>query len=154
MNLGLGNVFEVKWCQRRSTKCDFSTYFTSVRRPASPGVTWWVWEWWMWDDLSKISIALHKSGVPPRPRLNWTLGCLEILEQKRELVRALITVVTSFHIVCFTCAMLLTSLHLPFSLLLRQNHHFSFDSHQYLCRLNVILMLWSLTCLCTSRHQR
>ena len=53
----------------------------------------------MWDDLSKISIALHKSGVPPRPRLNWTLGCLEILEQKRELVRALITVVTSFHIV-------------------------------------------------------
>ena len=104
---------------------------------ASPGVTWWVWEWWMWDDLSKISIALHKSGVPPRPRLNWTLGCLEILEQKRELVRALITVVTSFHIVCLTCAMLLTSLHLPFSLLLRQNHHFSFDSHQHLCYVDI-----------------
>ena len=47
----------------------------------------------MWDDLSKISIALHKSGVPPRPRLNWTLACLEILEQKRG---TLITVVTPF----------------------------------------------------------
>ena len=95
----------------------------------------------MWDDLSKISIALHKSGVPPRPRLNWTLGCLEILEQKRELVRALITVVTSFHIVCLTCAMLLTSLHLPFSLLLQENHHFSFDSHQYLCRIDLEKMI-------------
>ena len=95
----------------------------------------------MWDDLSKISIALHKSGVPPRPRLNWTLGCLEILEQKRELVRALITVVTSFHIVSLTCAMMLTSMHLPFSLLLQENHYSSFDSHQYLCRINVEMMI-------------
>ena len=87
----------------------------------------------MWDDLSKISIALHKSGVPPRPRLNWTLGCLEILEQKRG---TLITVVTPFHIVRqLTCAKLLTGLELPFLLLrmektqLRELHLRRVDIH-------------------------
>ena len=73
----------VKWCEQPSRNAS-SPHFSLLSPPSFPSVTWWVWEWWMWDDLSKISIALHKSGVPPRPRLNWTLGCLEILEQKRR----------------------------------------------------------------------
>ena len=76
MNLGAWKRLRSQMMSAAIDEMRLLHIFHFCQEAASPGVTWW-------DDLSKISIALHKSGVPPRPRLNWTLGCLEILEQKR-----------------------------------------------------------------------